>query len=417
MRQSQLFTKTRKDAPSDEVSKNGQLLIRAGYIHKEMAGVYSLLPLGLRVFEKIKQIIREEMNSLGGQEVSFSVLQDPDIWEATNRWDDAIIDNWFKTELKNGTELGLAFTHEEPVVRAMTNHISSYRDLPLSAYHFQSKFRNELRAKSGIMRGREFVMKDLYSFHQTQADLDKFYTDAGVAYENVFRRAGIGDSTYLTFASGGVFSKFSHEFQTVSDAGEDTIYIDTEKRIAVNKEVLEDDILKELGLDREKLVEAKSIEVGNIFKLGSKYSEPLGLMYAAEDGTKKPVVMGCYGIGLGRIMGTAVEVLSDEKGIVWPESIAPFTVHLVDLSSGDAAIRGMADQLYADLVKKGVEVLYDDRDSRAGEKFGDSDLLGMPYRIIIGKQSTPDAIEVVRRKDGRTDKYSRAAIMNGEYAL
>ena len=357
------------------------------------------------------------MNTLGAQETSFSILQDPEIWKATDRWDDEKIDNWFKTDLKNGTTLGLAFTHEEPFVRAVQQHVSSYRDLPMSTYHFQTKLRNELRAKSGIMRGREFVMKDLYSFHTSQSDLDQYYTEAGVRYENVFRRVGIGDVTFLTFASGGVFSKFSHEFQTISAAGEDTVYIDREKRIAVNEEVMTDEVLQDLGLERGKLEKVTGIEVGNIFKLGTKYSEPLGLTYKDQDGMEKPVIMGCYGLGLGRLLGTVVEVLGDEKGIVWPDSIAPFHVHLVDLSNGDEAIKKMSDDLYADLVKAGVEVLYDDRDLRAGEKFADSDLVGIPYRIIVGKQSTPDSIEVVRRKDGNVEKRSRQDIINGAYAI
>jgi prolyl-tRNA synthetase len=417
MRQSMLFTKTRKTAPSDETSKNAQLLIRGGYIHKEMAGIYSLLPLGLRVFEKIKKIIREEINDLGGQEILFSALQDPSIWKKTDRWDDTKIDAWLKTKLKNDSELGLAFTHEEPVIRAMTAHMSSYRDLPKYVYHFQTKFRNELRAKSGVMRVREFVMKDLYSFSRSEEDLHKFYTDTGIAYENIFRRVGLGDSTYLTFASGGVFSEFSHEFQTVSDAGEDTIYIDTDKRIAVNKEVYTDEVLKSLDLNKASLVEAKSIEVGNIFKLGTKYTEALGLTYADENGEVKPVVMGCYGIGVERLMGTVVEVLSDDKGIVWPESIAPFKIHLIDLSQGDENIRTVCDTLYADLVDTGVEVLYDDRDLRAGEKFADSELLGIPYRVIIGKHSTHDAIEIVKRSNGAKTLVSREKLVNGDYEI
>ena len=417
MRQSQLFTKTRKEAPKDEVSKNAQLLVRAGYIHKEMAGVYDLLPLGLRVIDKIRSIIREEMNALGAQEVSLSALQDPALWEATDRWDDEKIDVWFKTTLKNGTELGLGCTHEEPMANMLKNHISSYRDLPRYTYQFQTKFRNELRAKSGIMRGREFLMKDMYSFNKTEEELEKFYTDAGVAYENVFRRVGLGNTTYLTFASGGMFSKFSHEFQTVSEAGEDVIYIDTEKRIAVNKEVYKDDVLFDLGLEKGKLVEAKAIEVGNIFKYGTRYSVPLGLTYKDEEGNEKPVIMGAYGIGLGRVMGTVVEMLADEKGIVWPESIAPFAVHLVELSQGDATIRENADALYQDLKSAGIETLYDDRDLRAGEKFADSDLLGIPYRVIVGKNTTDEMIEVVRRNDGEKHTVSRQALLSGSYGF
>lgn len=417
MRQSYLFTKTRKDAPKDEVSENAQLLIRAGYIHKEMAGVYDLLPLGLRVFKKIEQIIREEMNALGGQEVSFSVLQNPELWKATDRWDDKKIDNWFKTVLKGGGELGLSFTHEEPITKCVAMQVSSYRDLPRYVYHFQSKFRNELRTKSGIMRGREFVMKDLYSFSRSVDELNEFYEQVGVAYETIFRRVGLGDVTYLTFASGGVFSKFSHEFQTVSTAGEDTIYIDTEKRIAVNQEVLTEEVLEELSLERNKLVEAKAIEVGNIFKLGTKYADALGLKYKGEDGKEMQVHMGSYGIGVGRLMGTVVEVLCDEKGIVWPTAIAPFQLHLVELSQGDSELRKRADDLYKELTEAGIEVLYDDRDARAGEKFADSDLLGIPYRVVVGKKGSDDSFEMVRRGDGLERTVSRHALIKGEYGF
>ncbi len=414
MRQSQLFTKTRKDAPKDEVSENAQLLIRAGYIHKEMAGVYDFLPLGVRVIEKIRAIIREEMNALGGQEVSLTALQNPEPWKKTGRWGEEAVDVWFKTELKNGTELGLGPSHEEPLVEIMRNHVSSYRDLPRAVYQFQTKFRNELRSKSGIMRGREFLMKDMYSFHASEADLDEYYTQVAIAYENIFKRVGLGDMTYMTFASGGMFSPFSHEFQTVSNAGEDSVYIDEKKRIAVNDEVMQDELLDELGLKRDALTEAKSIEVGNIFKLGTKYSKPLGLVFKDEKGDEKPVVMGCYGIGLGRVMGTVVETLCDEKGIVWPESIAPFRMHLVELSQ-DEKIKKFAESLYADLTAAGVEVLYDDRDARAGEKFADSDLLGIPYRVVVGKNTSPDAIEVVSRKSGETVVVARNQLLDGSY--
>ncbi|TAJ16078.1 prolyl-tRNA synthetase [Patescibacteria group bacterium] len=417
MRQSNLFTKTRKEAPKDEVSQNAQLLIRGGYIHKELAGVYDFLPLGLRVFKKIENIIREEMNALGGQEVLLSALQNPELWKTTDRWNDNKIENWFKTELKGGGELGLAFTHEEPITKMMTNHVTSYRDLPKYLYQFQPKFRNELRAKSGIMRGREFVMKDLYSFSRSEEELDTFYKEAGVAYENIFRRVGLGDVTYLTFASGGVFSRFSHEFQVISTAGEDTIYIDTEKKIAVNEEVLTEEVLEELSLERNKLVEAKAIEVGNIFKLGTKYADALGLTFKGEDGKESSVHMGSYGIGVGRLLGTIVEVLCDEKGIVWPESVAPFQVHIVDLSQGDEKIQALALDLYKDLEKAKTEVLLDDRDLRAGEKFAQSDLLGIPYRIVVGKHSTETDFEVVRRSDGLTRGVSREAIIKGEYGF
>lgn len=412
MRQSQLFTKTRREAPADEVAKNAQLLVRAGYIHKEMAGVYSYLPLGLRTLNKIIGIIREEMNAIGGQELVMTALQDKELWSRTDRWDDAKVDNWFKTEFKSGGEVGLGITHEEPLTRIMTAHISSYRDLPTYAYQFQNKFRNELRAKSGIMRGKEFLMKDLYSFSRDDAEHDAFYAKAREAYLKVFARLGIGEQTYVTFASGGIFSPFSEEFQTVSEAGEDTIYIDEEKRIAVNAEVYNDEALATLGLDKAKLVEKKAIEAGNIFNLGTRFSEPLGLTYTDETGTKKPVVMGCYGIGPTRVMGIIVETLADDKGLVWPESVAPFTYHLVSLGHAGDEVSALADALYADLTNAGAEVLYDDRDVRAGEKFADSDLLGMPYRIVVGKDSVANGtFEVVDRATGTVEKKSREEML------
>ena len=386
MRQSQLFTKTRKEAPKDEVSKNAQLLIRAGFIHKEMAGVYAFLPLGLRVLNNIVGIIREEMNEIGGQEVSLTALQSKELWEKTDRWDDEKMDVWFKTKLKNDTELGLAPTHEEPLTAIMKNFVSSYRDLPKAVYQFQTKFRNETRAKSGMIRLREFLMKDLYSFSKDQKEHDLFYQQAKAAYVRVFERVGLGAMTYPTFALGGTFSKYSEEFQTISDAGEDVIYVDEVKKIAVNKETFTPEVLADLGLDKNSLVEKKGVEVGNIFNLSTKFSEPLELFYNDEKGEKHAVIMGCYGMGPSRLMGTIVEVLSDEKGIVWPREIAPFAVHLIEMK-GTAEVAAEAERLYRDLNKKGISVLWDDRDTRAGEKFADADLIGIPYRVVVSEKT------------------------------
>ena len=279
MLQSQLFTKTRKEAPSDEVSKNAQLLIRAGFIHKEMAGVYTYLPLGLRVLKNIEDIIREEMDAIGGQQMQLTALQDSMIWSATGRWEDDVIDVWFKTKLKSGGEVGLGTTHEEPLATLMQNYISSYKDLPFGAYQIQTKFRNELRAKSGVIRGREFLMKDLYSFCKDEKEQQEYYEKVSTAYEKIFNRIGIGDVTFKTFASGGTFSKYSHEFQTITDAGEDTIYLDEKKKIAINKEVATEEVFSDVGLEKKDLTEKKAVEVGNIFTLGTRFSEPLGLMY------------------------------------------------------------------------------------------------------------------------------------------
>lgn len=403
MRQSKLFTKTRKNAPSDEVSKNAELLIRAGFIHKEMAGVYSYLPLGLLVLKKIEEIIREEMNDLGGQELVLPTLQDKNLWEKTQRWDDKKVDNWFKTQLKNDTELGLGFTHEEPLTQIMTEYISSYRDVekPVLVYQFQVKFRNELRAKSGIIRGREFLMKDLYSFSKNEKDHEEIYEKVGQTYEKIFDRVGLGGVTYFTYASGGSFSKFSHEFQVVTDAGEDSICANKENKKAVNKEVFSGDTLEFTKVkDEKELEELKSVEVGNIFNLGTRFSEALGLSFKDENSEEKPVIMGSYGIGLGRLMGTIVEVLSDDKGIIWPESVSPFKAHLLCISPDDQNAKALAEDLYKELDGK---VLYDDRDLRAGEKFADADLIGIPWQIIIGKKSNQDAIEVKNRKTGEVE--------------
>ena len=401
MLQSKLFTKTRKEVPADEVSRSAELLIRGGFINKEMAGVYDYLPLGLRVLKKIENIIRQEMDAIGGQEIIMSSLQRQELWQKhfnQDRWDDAKVDIWFKTKLKDGSEKGLAFTHEEPISNMMEQFVYSYRDLPFSVYQFQTKFRNELRAKSGIMRTREFMMKDLYSFSRNEKEHLIFYEKAKQAYINIFKRIGIGHITYLTFASGGVFSKFSHEFQTVTPSGEDTIYINEENNIAINKEVFTDEVKKDLELG-ENFKEEKSVEVGNIFTLGTKFSEP-HLLFEDEKGGKSPVFMGSYGIGPARLMGTVVEVLSDDKGIIWPESIAPYTLHLLVLGENEKVFKE-ANKIYESLLENNIEVLFDDRTGiSAGEKFADSDLLGLPYRAVVSERSMKEGgIELKKRTE------------------
>lgn len=387
MRMSRLFTRTRKSAPADEVSKNAQLLIRAGFVHKEMAGVYAYLPLGLRVIEKIKQIVREEMNAIDSNELIMTGLQRADIWKQTGRWDDNVVDIWFKTHLKDGTELGLGWSHEEPIVEMMRQYITSYKDLPASMYQFQTKLRNELRAKSGIMRGREFVMKDMYSFHASAEDLDSYYARTIDAYKKVYERLGIDDDTYVTFASGGAFTKFSHEFQTICDAGEDIIYLHREKNIAVNEEVI-DEAIQELGIARDELEKVKTAEVGNIFNFGSQKTDEMGLYFTGQDGTKQSLYIGSYGIGITRAMGVIAEKMSDERGLVWPVGIAPYTVSLVSIGAVDT----QAQALYDELSAKGVEVLWDDRDVRPGEKFADADLIGIPHRIVVSQKHLDNGV-------------------------
>lgn len=390
MRRSQLFVKTRREAPGDEPSKNAQLLIRAGFIHKEMAGVYSYLPLGKIVIEKISQIIREEMDAIGGNEVLMSTLQNKNLWEATGRWDDKAVDNWFKSKLVNGTEVGIGLSHEEPLTNALKQFIHSYKDLPVYPYQIQTKFRNELRAKSGLLRGREFLMKDLYSYSRSQQEHDHFYESiAPAAYHKAYTRLNLGDITYTTVASGGIFSSdFSHEFQTLSHIGEDTIYVDEEQKIAINKEVYSDETLAKLGLQKDRLVEKTAVEVGNIFSLGTKYSKALGLTFTDEDGSQKPIIMGCYGIGVSRLMGLLAEHFADDKGLVWPESVAPFQVYLARLGSEESIIKA-GDDVYNRLTAAGIGVIYDDRDASAGEMFADADLMGLPHRVVV----SPRALE------------------------
>lgn len=402
MLQSKLFTKTRREAPKDEESINAQLLIRAGYIDKLMAGVYTFLPLGLKVLNKIENIIRNEMNNLGSQEILMPALTPKEAWVATNRWDN--FDALFKLEGADKKEYALGATHEEVVTPVLKKHVFSYKELPVSVYQIQTKFRNELRAKAGLIRGREFLMKDLYSFHANQDDLDVFYNKMTKSYGKIFKEMGLGKITYLTFASGGAFSKYSHEFQTLSSNGEDIIFVCDNCKVAINREIIkEQNLCPECG--NKNLREEKAIEVGNIFKLGNKFSNAFNFEYSDESGNKKEVIMGCYGIGPSRIMGTLAEIFHDDKGIIWPETVAPFKVHLLHIISPDktknSKIKKFADKIYDNLQKQNMEVLYDDRkDARAGEKFADSDLMGLPYRAVISEK-TGGKIELKKRGENK----------------
>ena len=409
MRVSKLFTKTLREAPSDEVAKNAQLLIRAGFVYKEMAGAYAYLPLGIRVVEKIKQIVREEMDAIDSNELIMTSLQRRDIWDKTGRWSDETVDIWFKTRLKDDTEVGLGWSHEEPIVEMMKQYVKSYKDLPSSLYQFQTKMRNELRAKSGIMRGREFVMKDMYSFHATAEDLAAYYEKTIDAYKRVYERLGIGEDTYVTFASGGAFTKFSHEFQTICEAGEDVIYLHREKNIAVNEEVI-DEAVKELGINRDELEQVKTAETGNIFNFGTQKTDEMGLYYTAEDGTQQSLHIGSYGIGITRAMGVIAEKMSDDKGLVWPKSIAPYAVYLVSIGEKGKV---EADSVYEELTGAGIEVLYDDRDERPGTKFADAELMGIPQRLTVSDRGIEAGeFELTDRATGETVSVARADLID-----
>lgn len=412
MRLTQLFTKTTKNLPADEVAKNAQLLIQAGFVHKEMAGVYTYLPLGKRVLENVIQVIREEMDAVGGNEISMTALQHKDVWEASGRWDDTVMDVWFKTKLANGADLGLAPTHEEPLTKLMKNFISSYKDLPVYPYQFQIKFRNEVRSKSGLMRGREFWMKDLYSFSKDVEEHEAFYEKITEAYHRVYARLGIGDITYKTFASGGSFSKYSHEFQTLSPVGEDTIYVHEGKQLAINKEVYTDEVLADLGINKDELVEKTAVEVGNIFTLGTRFSDALDLTYTDEDGHAHKVFMGSYGIGPSRVMGLIAEHFADEQGLVWPEEIAPAKVYIAQLGT-EANVVKAAEALESVLTAANIAVLYDDRDERPGKKFADADLYGIPYRVVVSSKTVAGAgYEVKARTSDEAEHVTLDALLD-----
>lgn len=397
MRQSKLFTKTTKTILKDEASLNAQLLTKAGFINKLAAGIYTFLPLGWRVILKIENIIRQEMDKVGGQEIKMPALIPKENWEQTGRWE--TFDALFKIQSEDQKEYGLGATQEEVISPLLKNFIFSYKDLPVYVYQIQTKFRNELRAKSGLMRGREFLMKDLYSFHASEEDLDKYYEIQKQAYYNIFARCGLKNFTYLTYASGGAFSKYSHEFQTITNAGEDIIYICSKCRVAINKEIIQEQSkCPECG--NGNLEEKKAVEVGNIFKLKTKFSEPFNLKYADQEGQLKPVIMGCYGIGLDRLMGTMVEIFNDDRGIIWPEEVSPFKAHLISIKSNKET-----EKIYKKLLDAKIEVLYDDREEiSAGEKFADADLIGIPYRLVVSKKTTEqNSIELKKRQSDNAE--------------
>lgn len=410
MRQSALFTRTRREAPSDETAKNAQLLIRGGFVHKEMAGVYSYLPLGARTLQNIENIIRSAMNFVGGQEIRMATLHPSEPWKQTGAWDN--VDVLFKINSRTEKEYALGQSEEEIVTPIAQEYAVSYKDLPLAVYQIGQKYRDELRAKSGIMRGREFGMKDMYSFHASQEDFDAFYERVKDMYLEIFRICGL--TAKVTEASGGSFSnKLSYEFMVLTDAGEDDIVYCAECTHCANIEVSNDkegDACPKCG--KGMLTAAKAAEVGNVFDLGQKYAKDFGFMYKDADGNDQYPIMGCYGIGTTRLMGVIAETLSDEKGIVWPLPVAPYKYHLISLAGGNEEVTALAESLYKDISQTGLPVLYDDRELHAGEKLADADLLGMPLRLIVGKKTLESGkIEVTVRATGETQLVSREELL------
>ena len=399
MRQSKLFSKTSKQDPADESSINAKLLIKAGFIRKEVAGVYTFLPLGLRVLNKISQIVREEMDTSGGQEMLLTVLQKKENWEKTGRW--TSLDVLFKVKSKSRAEYALGPTHEEELVPIVADFISSYRDLPVYLYQIQTKFRDEPRAKAGLLRGREFLMKDLYSFHATEEDMINYYEKMKVVYRKVFERVGL--DAIETRAAGGTFSKESHEYQVICRSGEDEIIYCPGGDFAENTEIATVKEGKQCDLGHGPLKKVKTIEVGNIFPLKDKYSKALGLKFVDRDGKEKYVMMGCYGIGISRLMGAIVEVASDERGIVWPKSVSPYDAHLVSLDAD-------GEKIYGELVEAGIDVLWDDRETiSAGEKFADADLIGIPVRLVVSKKVGEGKVEWKARGGDKVEIISTDA--------
>jgi len=418
MRQSQLFTKTIKEIPKDEKSINAQLLIRAGFIDKLMTGVYSFLPLGFLVLKKIENIIREEMQAIFGQEVLLPVLHPKKNWLQTNRWQ---YKEMFRLKNRGRKDFSLGWTHEEIITPLVKKFVFSYKDLPVFVYQIQDKFRDELRAKSGLLRGIEFVMKDLYSFHRDEKDLNKYYEKVKNSYFRILKRCGMETHTFLTLASGGTFSKYSHEFQTVTPFGEDEIYLCQKCKLAINKEIIKEEKYRCFKCKSKKLEIKKAIEVGNIFKLKDKFSKAFNFKFRDKDGKEKMVLMGCYGIGLGRLMGAIVEVHHDDKGIIWPKEVAPFQVHLIPLEN-TKKVKKVAEKLYQDLSsvafgvggkKNKIELLYDDRGERTpGEKLSIADLIGIPLRVVISERTLEKGSVEIKERDKKRGKLVKKDLIN-----
>lgn len=409
MKYSKLFGKTLRQAPKEADTINHKLLTQAGFVDQLMAGVYSYLPLGLKVLGKIEQVVREEMNAVDGQELLMPVLHPSEIWKTTGGWDK--IDVLFKIKSRTEKDYALGQSEEEVVTPLAMNRVNTYKDLPLALYQINWKYRDELRAKSGILRGREFLMKDMYSFHENQEDFLRFYEIVKEAYKKIYSRFGL--VAKVTEASGGSFTeKVSYEFMVLTSAGEDDILYCESCDYCINTEIAKVKVGDSCPKCGSKLEQAKASEVGNVFDLGQKYGKDFNLDFLDRTGKKEYPIMGCYGLGISRVMGVIVEKYNDEKGITWPESVAPFQIHLVGLDLDDPSVAKKAEDTYKLLQADGVEVLFDDRIGiSAGEKFADADLIGIPYRVVVSKK-TEDKLEVKKRSEKETSFMSLKQIVD-----
>ncbi len=404
MKQSHFFAKIKKEASKEAETISHQYLTRADFIDQLATGIYSFLPLGWRVHQKIEKIIREEMNAIDGQEVFLPTLQPKDIWLETDRWQ-KIDPPLFKLKDRHERELALGSTHEEVITDLVRRRVKSYKDLPLSLYQIQNKFRNEMRSSGGLLRVREFIMKDMYSFHQDKNDLDKYYEKVKKSYLNIFQRCGL-EVAAIEALGGTIGGSETHEFALLAETGEDKVIVCPKCGWAANLETGEKIKCPKCQAKTET---KNSIENGHIFKLGTTYSEKMKAYFTDQKGQQKPLVMGCYGIGLGRLMAAIVEAHHDQHGIIWPEAVAPFSIHLLTINGQDSKlnhqIKKQAEKLYSDFLKQGDEVLYDDRDDKSpGEKFAEADLIGIPWRIVISEKTlTKNSVEVKKRSDEKTE--------------
>jgi prolyl-tRNA synthetase len=414
MRYSKVFSRATKSVPADSESINARLLVQSGFVDQEMAGVYTWLPLGLVVLRNVEQIVREEMNDLGASEIFMPSLQPKEYWDTTNRWEG--VDVLFKLKSQTGKDYALGCTHEEVVTPLVQKFVQSYKDLPMATYQINTKFRDELRAKSGVLRGREFRMKDMYSFHTTQEDLSAFYQQALKAYVRAYNRCGL--AVKVVQASGGVFTQnLSHEFQAITDAGEDVLIACDHCEFGENSEIATHKAGDACPMCKATLVTTKGIEVGNIFDLGTKYSDAFKLEVTNESGERQRVLMGCYGIGTSRLVGAIIESSHDEKGMIWPKSIAPALVHLVRIGE-DAESVAAADALYDELRKNGISVFYDDRDASAGAKFADADLMGMPLRLTVSKRTlSTSSVEWKVRTEAEAKHVAQESVLTDVIAF